>query len=366
MMKSFKTAFRGYKKSDVEAVLHDSDQQIEKLSQKNEMMERELSDLRIKLQANEAVIDEQKKAIERAGENLRSMQHQMELTFSKRAEDLRKNRSDAENLGGLYIHAYEFSRQIAAAPKIHIDGFMDRVEESSNQAMAELSGAKENFAFATERIKGIIGEISQQNKNILAQLERLSDSLDEAGDVYGTVGKVRKDLDRSVAELEVKYDKSVSALMQKGNSSELRRSEASLAVEDIKQVSMRAQSDASSGRDTSESVDMPTFSEDSVLSHPEVRKIQPDQIRVDFKSSVLESTDADQETLSASGADRTVPVADEVSIDVEEANTDDFYIASVDNTDGEKEPVVSKVSVDSVATRGRNILQVLNKYCQHD
>ena len=129
---------------------------------------------------------------------------------------------------------------------------------------------------------------------------------------------------------------------------------------------MRAQSDASSGRDTSESVDMPTFSEDSVLSHPEVRKIQPDQIRVDFKSSVLESTDADQETLSASGADRTVPVADEVSIDVEEANTDDFYIASVDNTDGEKEPVVSKVSVDSVATRGRNILQVLNKYCQHD
>lgn len=164
-------------------------------------------------------LDEAKSALAESEEQRSILESELEKQFTKAKQAAKsaqtKEQNPMANMGGLYAKAYEFSQQIAMAPKPYVADYMNKVAMQGRASARLLNQAKKEMSDLIADMNRKIGEIERQNSELAKRVSVFADGLDGLSGAYDSAVGVKTSFEQSLDRMESEYMEAVDKLWAK-------------------------------------------------------------------------------------------------------------------------------------------------------
>lgn len=212
-MNTLKKAFRGYRRADVDELLHNLESQLESSLSRCTALEKQLAD------ANAAV--------EKARQDISKMEEKLAESETKSAKtnqeyerlrtDISQKQNQAEAIGGIYIKAFENGREIIESSKTHTERFLANIETATEKAGFNFSAVEKEFVDTSGTIDGLITEIHRQIDFLKQRLMELTSHAGAIGAAYRNFEHVKSEVNADIGEIQRDYDQMLSDFLSSSN-----------------------------------------------------------------------------------------------------------------------------------------------------
>lgn len=198
-MSEFKKVFRGYRVSDVKARLSELEQHLQTATERCTLLEQRLNN------SQQAMQDVQQQLTNRNTE-LEKLTWEYDQINRQRKEE----KSGIEKIGRVYLKAFESGREIALAPNIHIQSFLEKIEQTTQSARQEIDTVRQNFLKTEQELGSVVADIKAQADILVQKLKELSLVFAQVEQSYSKFDQVKASIDSDIAEIRARYESQVS------------------------------------------------------------------------------------------------------------------------------------------------------------
>lgn len=201
-MSTFKRSFRGYRIDDVNNRLSELDQQLQSATERCSLLEQQLADSK---QATESI----RQKLSDSNAKLESLTGEYDrVVREKKAEKI-----DAEKIGRVYLKAFESGREVAMAPNIHVQSYLNEVEAAMQGAQSEIAALKQNFDEAEREMISVIADIQEKINLFKQKLREVSLGIKRMEQSYSGFYRVKTEIQSRIDAIQEKYALQVSDYM---------------------------------------------------------------------------------------------------------------------------------------------------------
>ena len=198
-MNQFKKSFRGYRIAEVDERLYELESQLKASEARCELLEKQLNEARQEADRAQAHLEDRNAEIRK----LKDSYEQLRLEQTEK-------QTQAESIGRVYLKAFESGREIAMAPAPHVEEFLQDVEDAAAKSGLELSGAKRDFANASDKMAAIIAEIHRLAEFLNHRFEELATGVENMDNVYMQFDRVKDATKADIERIRRNYEQVIS------------------------------------------------------------------------------------------------------------------------------------------------------------
>ena len=205
-MSDIKKVFRGYKVSDVDAKIAELEKQIDDANTQRQKLERKLSEANNTIEIVNSKLNLKEQELLEVRQDYKSLQLQYE-NYDR----------GAQVVGSMYIKAFQTGKEIANAPKVHVDNFLEGVSEIVKKAGNDFDRSKDDFSSMTTAILDDLKDINQQTEAVRNRAAKLLHSLQKINDVYSKIENIHSLTGEQINKLIKAYENEVGDYFDNGD-----------------------------------------------------------------------------------------------------------------------------------------------------
>ncbi len=208
-MNQFKKSFRGYRIAEVDERLYELESQLKASEARCELLEKQLNESKL----SEKQLNEARQEADRAQAHLEDRNaeiRKLKDSYEQLRLEQTEKQTQAESIGRVYLKAFESGREIAMAPAPHVEEFLQDVEDAAAKSGLELSGAKRDFANASDKMAAIIAEIHRLAEFLNHRFEELATGVENMDNVYMQFDRVKDATKADIERIRRNYEQVIS------------------------------------------------------------------------------------------------------------------------------------------------------------